>query len=163
MRPPSSPQHAVDLARSDSQTLRQFNAGERPVYRICVTGGPCAGKTTSLQNIATELERRGFKVLMVPEAATMMMKGGCFIQTEKMTFEQAVKFQIQVMRMQIHLEDVFTQIGVHSGVPCVAVMDRGVMDGAAFCDRELWRAILDETGWNHVQLRDKRYDAVIHL
>jgi len=40
----------------------------------------------------------GFRVLVVPEAATMLMKGGAMIQTHKLAFSDAVKFQINIMR-----------------------------------------------------------------
>lgn len=170
MSPPRSPKlsprhQSQDAGTSDAQITSQFDTqdSEKKIFRICVTGGPCAGKTTSLQNICTEFTERGFRVLMVPEAATLMMKGGCFIQTNKMSFLQAVKFQISVMRMQIHLEDVFNNIAVNSDSDCVVVMDRGVMDGRAYMNQNLWHAVLDETGWNEIQLRDKRYDTVIHL
>ena len=37
------------------------------------------------------------------------------------------------------------------------------MDNKAYVDKRVWDAILEETGWNTVQLRDRRYDSVIHL
>lgn len=37
------------------------------------------------------------------------------------------------------------------------------MDGQAYVEEMVWQAILDETGWTTVQLRDRRYEAVIHL
>ena len=37
------------------------------------------------------------------------------------------------------------------------------MDGSAYTDDNVWQALLDETGWNHIQLRDRRYEAVIHM
>ena len=37
------------------------------------------------------------------------------------------------------------------------------MDGQAYTSNELWQALLDETQWNTIQLRDKRYEAVIHM
>jgi len=37
------------------------------------------------------------------------------------------------------------------------------MDGQAYSDPNVWQAILDETGWSTVQLRDRRYEAVIHM
>lgn len=37
------------------------------------------------------------------------------------------------------------------------------MDGAAYTEENVWQAILDETGWSTIQLRDRRYEAVIHL
>lgn len=30
-------------------------------------------------------------------------------------------------------------------------------------NEDVWQAILDETGWSTIQLRDKRYEAVVHL
>ena len=41
--------------------------------------------------------------------------------------------------------------------------DRGVMYGCAYTSQKIWKAILNETGWTTIQLRDRRYDAVIHL
>jgi predicted ATPase len=65
---------------------------KNPIFRICLTGGPCAGKTTAIASLTQALQDRGFYVLQVPEAATMLMKGGAFIQTGQMTFSDAVKF-----------------------------------------------------------------------
>ena len=49
------------------------------IVRICLTGGPCAGKTTAIASIKQDLTQLGVKVLVVPEAATQLMKGGAFI------------------------------------------------------------------------------------
>jgi len=49
----------------------------------------------------------GFRVLQVPEAATILMKGGAFIETPKMTLSKAVRFQINLMKLQMSLEDNF--------------------------------------------------------
>ena len=68
------------------------------INRICLTGGPCAGKTTALTTLVQVLTELGFKVFQVPEAATMLMKGGAMIQTHKLSLEEAVRFQINVMR-----------------------------------------------------------------
>lgn len=85
-----------------------------PVYRIVLTGGPCAGKTTSLTTLMTYLEEKGFKVLVVPEAATMMNKAGCFININKMTFSQLVRFQIDLMKMQMAHENIFLDLALNS-------------------------------------------------
>lgn len=58
---------------------------EHPIVRICMTGGPCAGKTTALAKLNLVLTQLGFKVLLVPEAATLLMKGGAMIQTHKLS------------------------------------------------------------------------------
>lgn len=54
----------------------------------------------------------GFKILEVPEAATLLMKGGAMIQTHKLNFADAVRFQINVMKMQMSLEDIFLEIAL---------------------------------------------------
>ena len=61
------------------------------------------------------------------------------------------------------LEDIFIDIAINSDVKTVIICDRGVMDGSAYTDENLWQALLDETAWNTIQLRDRRYEAVIHM
>ena len=45
----------------------------------------------------------------------------------------------------------------------VILIDRGLMDGSAYVDKDQWQGLLDELGVTTIQLRDQRYDAVIHL
>lgn len=61
------------------------------------------------------------------------------------------------------LEDIFIEIAQTGDKHTIILFDRGVMDGAAYTDENVWQAILDETGWSTIQLRDRRYEAVIHL
>jgi putative protein kinase ArgK-like GTPase of G3E family len=42
------------------------NNTEHPIYKIAITGGPCAGKSTSLKTIHDDLTKKGFRVFMVP-------------------------------------------------------------------------------------------------
>ena len=50
------------------------------LHKICITGGPCGGKTTGIAYLTEKLkEMYNIPVFVVPEAATMMMKGGCLI------------------------------------------------------------------------------------
>ena len=92
-----------------------------------------------------------------------MMKAGAFIQTHKMGLNEQVKFQIQVMRMQMCLEDIFLESAIDAEQKTVILCDRGVMDGKAYTSQQCWQALLDETAWSTIQLRDRRYEAVMHL
>ena len=83
---------------------------KQSITRICITGGPCAGKTTALATLSVNLQQLGFRVLQVPEAATILNKGGAFIETPKMKFVSAVRFQINLMKLQMNLEDIFISI-----------------------------------------------------
>lgn len=49
---------------------------ENQVKEIVLTGGPCAGKTTGLSYSQEKLMDRGVRVFLVPEVATMFIKGG---------------------------------------------------------------------------------------
>ena len=67
------------------------------------------------------------------------------------------------MRMQMALEDIFLETAIAAEQKTVIVCDRGVMDGMAYTNNQVWQALLDETAWSTIQLRDRRYEAVVHL
>lgn len=169
---PASPQKSggdtplVSRKVSISDSLRVYDAEPRNIYRICITGGPCAGKTTAMTRISERLSDYGIRTYIVPEAATMLMRGGAMINMQVFTRAQKMKFQMNLLRLQMNLEDIFTDIA-HSnckpGGTTVVLCDRGVMDGSAYIEPELWQAMLDENSWNVVHLRDGRYEAVIHM
>jgi thymidylate kinase len=151
---------------SISDSLRVYNAEPRVIKRICITGGPCAGKTTALTKISERLSEHGIKTYIVPEAATLLMRGGAMINMHDFTRTQKMKFQMNLLRLQMNLEDIFNDIAYSNcklGEISVILCDRGVMDGSAYIEPELWQAMLDETGWSEVHLRDARYEAVIHM
>ena len=81
------------------------------MYKICITGGPCAGKTTALAMLQSDLQQLGMIVLTVPEAATILMKGGAMIVSSTFTKYQGLKFQKALLRLQIALEQSFAELG----------------------------------------------------
>ena len=147
---------------TNSQSIGQGLENQQ-IHKICLTGGPCAGKTTALTHLQHVLSQKGVRVFSVPEAATLLMKGGAMINTAMYSFDQAVKFQASLMKMQMDLEDNFTNIAKNENKPSVILCDRGLMDGSAYVSDELWHTVMDEVGMSQVQLRDKRYDGIIHL
>jgi tRNA uridine 5-carbamoylmethylation protein Kti12 len=46
------------------------------VYVIALTGGPCSGKSTGMNYFVQRLAEFGFRVFLLPEAATLFMKPG---------------------------------------------------------------------------------------
>ncbi len=136
-----------------------------PTLMICFTGGPCAGKTTALAFCAQQLNQVGVRTFVVPEAATMLNHAGVIIAQAKLDTPRVLKFQINLMKLQMALEDIFTDLAndLYPEDQVVILCDRGVMDGAAYMTKPMWQALLDETGWTNSQLRDNRYDMVLHL
>ena len=67
------------------------------------------------------------------------------------------------MNTQIALEDVMYNLALNTGDPCLILCDRGLMDSLGYSGPEVWQQILKMKGWSNIELRDQRYDAVIHL
>lgn len=63
------------------------------------------------------------------------------------------------------MEDKFLEFGLceQTRQPIIILCDRGTMDGKAYISNQDWQIILDELSMTDIQLRDDRYDAVIHL
>jgi nucleoside-triphosphatase THEP1 len=55
-----------------------------PLYRICITGGPCGGKTSCMKIIRDHFMSKGFNVFSVPEIATFTVIGGGSINCGEM-------------------------------------------------------------------------------
>lgn len=128
---------------------------------IVLTGGPCAGKTTALNHIVKTFTQRGYAVFTLPESPTLFnMAGVDFLTPDKRLFLETEK---ALLDFQMQMEDQFARIAAAHGRPALLVCDRGTMDIAAYMPQEVWQAILDESKMNPVELRDKRYDAVIHM
>lgn len=130
------------------------------VFRIVLTGGPCGGKTSALAHLTEELEKHDARVFRVPEAATLLFTGGISLED---VGADVIGFQNTLMRLQMQLEDSYISQAEQCGEKSVVLIDRGVLDARGFIDHDTWEALLDLNGWNEVCLRDKRYDAVIHL
>lgn len=61
----------------------QRDSTPKPVFRVVLTGGPCAGKTTALAVLEERMRSRGFRVFVVPEAATTLITGGAMFSGER--------------------------------------------------------------------------------
>lgn len=132
-----------------------------PIWRVCITGGPCSGKSTSMPRIKTELEACGFRVYIVPEVATLMINGG--LEFSNMTREKRVNQQKVILQTIMMLEDSFYELAKGSMQPSIILCDRGTLDGSAYCSAEEFEEILGVTGYTIAELRDARYDAIVHL
>lgn len=131
------------------------------IKRIVLTGGPCAGKTTALVRIIEHFTSLGYKVLTIPEVPTMFTQSGMdYLTANKAFFRAGEKATLQI---QMALEDQFFEMAKTIEEPVIIVCDRGAMDISAYMEPALWEEITKECGTSTAELRDKRYDAVLHL
>ena len=68
-------------SHSDNMNSLFFQNGEMEssgvkTWRLVLTGGPCGGKTTAQNRLATFFESLGWRVFRVPETATILLNGG---------------------------------------------------------------------------------------
>ncbi len=117
--------------------------------RIVLTGGPGGGKTT-----AGDLFRReiGDRVVLVPEAATLLFTGGFPRVPEPLAVCAA---QRAIFHLQRSLEDVQSARFPHRILLC----DRGTVDGAAYWPGPPEEYFTDAGTTLDAELQ--RYDAVI--
>ena len=69
------------------------------VAKIVLTGGPCAGKTTTISRIEEHLTNKGYHVLVLNECATEMIKGG--IRPFGENAVSVYDFQNEILNLQL--------------------------------------------------------------
>ena len=133
----------------------------KDIKRIVLTGGPCAGKTTALVKVIDHFSGLGYKVFTIPEVPTMFTQAGMnYLTDNKELFYEGEKATLEI---QLALEDRFMRMAQACTEPAVIVCDRGAMDISAYMKPEMWERITSELGTSTQELRDNRYDAVLHL
>ena len=131
------------------------------IKRIVLTGGPCAGKTTALVRIIEHFTSLGYKVFTIPEVPTMFTQAGMdYLTANHEFFYEGEKATLQT---QMALEDHFYEMAKTLHGPVIIVCDRGTMDISAYMEPAMWEEITRACGTSTSQLRDTRYDAVLHL
>ncbi|KAI8912746.1 AAA domain-containing protein [Gorgonomyces haynaldii] len=136
-----------------------------PEYKvICLTGGPCGGKTSSVSLLTDYFESFGWRVYRVPEAATLLFSGG--VSFPDLDADSAYSFQKSILTVMLEIENAYRELGrlnAKRGIKSVLICDRGAMDPSAYMPRNEWLQMLKEMNLEETALRDYRYDCVIHL
>lgn len=129
------------------------------VWHFALTGGPCAGKTTALSYLTEKFSESGFRVVVVPEAATLLIQAGVAPWTVGIN-----SFQRRVFELITAMEDNLVKASVDfKEDKIIFIHDRGIPDGRAYVPREEFSLMLSEYGTDLVSVCDRRYDAVFHL
>jgi CYTH domain-containing protein/thymidylate kinase len=138
------------------------------IYRIVLTGGPGAGKTSVLKHIKDHFEKLGWKVMLAPEVATILFTAG--LEDDRNNSPTHTVVQSLFLEMQLAMEKVINKAVKIISKPTLIIYDRGLLDGKAFCsENEWWNAInmtppLDSyTAYEKEAMMSTSYDAVIHL
>ena len=132
------------------------------VAKIVLTGGPCAGKTTTISRIEEHLVNKGYHVLVLNECATETIKGG--IRPFGNNATTVYDFENEILNLQLYKEkryhDFIKKYSDDTNI--VMLCDRGSVDVKAYLGEENYQRILKQNNLTHQQLIND-YDLVIHL
>lgn len=134
---------------------------KKRVYKLVLTGGPCGGKTTGQARLCTFFENLGWKVYRVPETATVLLSGG--IKFSDLTPDETFQFQANLLKTMIQIENTYFELAKTCKRNCLIICDRGVMDASAYIETEKWEKMKKENSWNEIELRDNRYNQIVHM
>jgi len=131
------------------------------IWKLVLTGGPCAGKTTGQTRLSTFFENLGWQVFRVPETANVLLSGG--IKLDGLSSDEVKDFEINLLKTNIQIEKTYFDLAKRTKKNCLVICDRGIMDISAYISREQWEEILSECDLDETDLRDNRYNQVIHM
>ena len=130
----------------------------RPI-KIVFTGGPCAGKTTQINKIKCYLENNGYKVIVIPETATELIKSGIDFKF----INSLVEFQDIILKYQYFKESTSESIVNNKGDNIVLLYDRALLDNKSYFDNYRdFDYIMNNISKSEIEVLDS-YDMVLDL
>ena len=132
------------------------------IAKIVLTGGPCAGKTTTISRIEEHLVKKGYHVLVLNECATETIKEG--IRPFGDNAVSVYDFENEILNLQLFKEKRFKDFlkFYPDDVKIVILYDRGAVDIKAYLGEDNYNRMLDENNLKNEDLINE-YDLVIHM
>ena len=129
------------------------------MLRLCLTGGPGAGKTEIYNYLTQILEERGYHIFFVPETATELILNG-IKPSENLSL---LNFQEFVLDKQLAKEKLYENVkNYYPNDKVLIFYDRGIMDSCAYIDKNTFEGMLKKRNLTFADVYS-HYDAVLHL
>lgn len=124
------------------------------IINVCLTGGPCSGKTTALELLKSLKTINGYNILLIPEAATLLATHGIKPANSEYLYQEAI------FDLQIFFRELYENYANKLNQKTLIVHDRGIHDALVYIDKDSY----DSFCKNHNFIDTfKNYDCVIHL
>ncbi len=134
---------------------------DKKILNIVITGGPCGGKTTALDELTKLLRSYGYTVYLVNETATELITDG--IRPFGDNALPLKDFQEILLDAQLSKESVRREAAKRCPNDKVAIIyDRGVLDNRAYIDNKTFQGFLKKRNISESDILSS-YDVVIHL
>jgi len=128
------------------------------IWKFAITGGPCGGKTKGIPIIKKFFESRGYKVFIIPEAATIV-KSQIGINPTDFSVED---FEGAILEIILFFEEKVYQYASKLDTDVIILCDRGIMDNKAYSPYEEFLHLLAKNNLTEKEALS-RYDAAFHL
>jgi CYTH domain-containing protein/predicted ATPase len=140
-------------------SLPYFKLRRIQMLKVCLTGGPGAGKTEISSYLTQILEERGYKVFFVPETPTELILNG--IRPD--SYVTLVDFQNFILDKQLAKEELYNKLeNYYPSNKIIIFYDRGILDACAYIDKETFGKMAEKRGLTFADIYS-HYDAVLHL
>lgn len=139
------------------------------IYKIVLTGGPCAGKTEVIEDIAKKLDKEGYHVIKIPETATELIPNGMppdenrehtLIFQQRILLTQKIKEENAEACAQSLISNCPSVLKNKKGI--IILYDRGIMDNRAYLSYNDYHNLLKRNNFNELEALDN-YDFAIDL
>lgn len=155
----------MNLILKNPLPILSFHSFPKFLYVICFTGGPCGGKTSTINYIALKLQQKGFNIIKLEELPTLTVKCGGSIKIDSFTPQESFNFFTNYIDFQIEYENIFRELAkdrLCEG-PTVILCDRGINDAWAYMSKEMRALIKNEYDLNIQKMVNWRYDCCVHM
>lgn len=128
------------------------------LFKIVITGGPCAGKTQAISEIKKRMKKTGYTVIVISEVPTEMILSG--INPKRVG---KYVFQKTIILLQQQKEKIMLN-ALHSSClgKIVILYDRGIIDHFTYLSEKECRLIKQELNIDLLECYDN-YDLVFHM
>ncbi|GMR34251.1 hypothetical protein PMAYCL1PPCAC_04446 [Pristionchus mayeri] len=141
------------------------NSFGKKVIKVVFTGGPCAGKSTSIERAKDLIDKNygeAWNCYTVAEAATVMYSTGRVSRAE-LIGPRLKRWQRDIVECVLTFEKVFDNIASREPTRHTIILcDRGALDPKVFTPQYMWPQILGEMETSEKELM-ARYDLVLVL
>lgn len=124
--------------------------------KLLLTGGACAGKTTSIKFIKEYLYNFGYKVYIVNEIPTALIKTGIIPQKVG-----NINFLNLVIKIQLEMYKIYNEI-TSNKVKTIIIFDGSPIDVTKFVNKKQFERMIEQYKLNYNKILNM-YDVVIHL
>lgn len=130
------------------------------IIKIVITGGPCAGKTKSIELLKQYYESNGKNVFIIPETSTEIIRMGFKWWNKSVPVNV---YQKLIFKYQLEKENIVLDTIINSNIDNVVVLfDRGLLDGKAYMKSEDYDRMIMDYNLSYNDLYN-RYDIVLYL